>query len=202
MNISFGESLRRKRMEKNISQRQLSEMLHVDQSTISKWESGSRLPDADMISLLSECLNTDIVQLLRASEKSAETLNVIMLDDEKIVLDGGFRVLAEVLPDAEIHAFTKPADAIRFSKTNRVQLAFLDIEMGRISGLDVCRELLEIEPRTNVIYLTAYREYAFDAWSTGACGYLLKPLTVDRVQGAFAHLRYPVRGLGGKVERI
>ena len=79
-----------------------------------------------------------------------------------------------------------------YARENHVALAFLDIEMGRISGLDICRELLMTYPRTNVIYLTAYREYSLDAWATGACGYLLKPLTVDAVREALTHLRHPV----------
>ena len=48
-----------------------------------------------------------------------------------------------------------------------------------------------------MIYLTAYREYSFDAWETGACGFLLKPLTVEKVKNSLKLLRYPVYGLGG-----
>jgi DNA-binding LytR/AlgR family response regulator len=46
-----------------------------------------------------------------------------------------------------------------------------------------------------VIYLTAFREYAFDAWDTGACGYLLKPLETEAVRAQLSRLRYPVKGL-------
>ena len=74
-------------------------------------------------------------------------------------------------------------------------LVFLDIEMGTISGLEVCREMLNVNPRLNVVYLTAYRDYSFDAWSTGACGFMLKPLTVEGVREQLSRLRYPIRGL-------
>ena len=70
-------------------------------------------------------------------------------------------------------------------------LAFLDIELGKTSGLDLCRALLDINPRTNVIYLTAYIEYSFDAWSTGASGFMLKPLTPEGVRAQLKNLRYP-----------
>ena len=76
-----------------------------------------------------------------------------------------------------------------------IALAFLDIELGRVSGLDLCREMLRIRPRTNVIFLTAFREYSLDAWDTGASGFLLKPLEVDAVKKQLAALRYPVGGL-------
>ncbi len=78
---------------------------------------------------------------------------------------------------------------------NHVQLVFLDIEMGHLNGLDLCREILTISPQTNVIYLTAFREYSFDAWSTNACGFLLKPLNTAAVHEALTHLRHPIRNL-------
>jgi len=64
--------------------------------------------------------------------------------------------------------------------------------MGDFSGLDLCRTLLEINPRTNVVFLTAYRDYSFDAWKTGACGYLMKPLTPEDVQNQMTRLRFPI----------
>ena len=194
MNISFGESLRRLRMEKNYSQQQLGNMLHVDRSTIAKWENDTRLPDAAMIALLSDCLGVDVAGLLRLSEKSDETLNVMMVDDEKIILEGGLSVLREVMPQARVRGFTEPADATRFAKENKVCLTFVDIEMGKISGLDVCRQLLEIEPHMNVVFLTAFPQYALDAWKTGACGFLEKPLTTEEVWWQLSHLRWPIGG--------
>ena len=190
MNNLFGESLRRLRMEKNLSQQQLADLMHVDRSTVTRWESGIRLPDADMITLLSDCLGTDVGRLLRASAKSEQKLTVILVDDEQIILDDGLCVLKDVFPEAEALGFKNPADAVAFVRENKVQLAFLDIELGRISGLDVCRELLEIEPRMNIVFLTAFPRYAFDAWDTGACGFLEKPLTAEAVIRQLSRLRW------------
>lgn len=195
MKVSFGERLRRLRMERNISQQKLSNMLHVDRSTIAKWESGARQPDFDMIARLSDCLSAEPGLLLQTSEKNAEKWNVMLVDDEKIILSGALSVLSEALPEAEIYGFTDPAKATAFARGNKVKITFLDIEMGRISGLDVCRELLEIDPRMNVIFVTGYREYALDAWETGACGFLIKPLTVDKIRQRLSALRFPIGGL-------
>ena len=82
-----------------------------------------------------------------------------------------------------------------YAKTNRVHLAFLDIELGNVNGLDLCRKLLEINPRINVIFLTAYTDYALDAWDTGACGYAVKPITLEQLRDKLSRLRFPVRGL-------
>ncbi len=198
MNVSFAEALRRLRIKNNYSQQQLSDLLHVDRSTIAKWESGDRLPDAAMISRLSECLGADIAELLYASERDDKSPKIILVDDERIIVEGSIPVLKEALPDADVRGFTVPAEALDYIRNNRVALVFLDIEMGRISGLDVCREMRGIAPRVNVIYLTAFREYSFDAWSTGACGFLLKPLTVEAVKASLSRLRYPIRGFDRK----
>ena len=74
-------------------------------------------------------------------------------------------------------------------------IAFLDIELGRYSGLEICKKLLHIHPNTNVIYLTGYKDYSLDAWKTGACGFLLKPLTAQNVREQLSLLRHPVGGL-------
>ena len=123
-----------------------------------------------MISRISKLFGADINLLLNAAAESDESLDVILVDDSKIILQGAIPVLEEVLPNATICGFTRPSEAVEYAKANRIALALLDIELGKTSGLDLCRTLLEINPRTNVIYLTAYTGYAFEAWSTGACG--------------------------------
>jgi two-component SAPR family response regulator len=115
-----------------------------------------------------------------------------MVDDTKIILKGGIPVLEAVLPNAMITGVTRPSEAIEYARANRIALGFLDIEIGKTSGLDLCRTLLEIYPRTNVVFLTAYAGYAFDAWSTGACGFMKKPLTPEGVREQLKRLRYPV----------
>lgn len=193
MNTLFADTLKKLRSEKGLSQIQLANLMIVNKATISRWENGSRLPDAAMITRLSEVFGVDVNVLLNAAVQSDECPNIIMVDDNKIILTGGLPILEEIIPNASVTGFTKPSEAVEYAKANRIVLAFLDIEMGNISGLDVCRELLEINPHTNVVYLTAYKEYSFDAWSTGACGFMLKPITAEGVREQLTKLRYPFR---------
>lgn len=197
MPVRFGEALRKLRVERGLSQQQLGDALHVDRSTVAKWESGNRLPNATMLSILSNCLGADMAEILRLSLSPEDAPKVILVDDERIILTGGMKILQQAIPNAEITGFSLPSDALEFARQNRVALALLDIEMGRISGMELCRELLDIDSRINVVYLTAYRDYAFDAWETGACGFLLKPLTVDAVHRQLRRLRYPIPGVSG-----
>lgn len=199
MNMLFAETLRKLRMENGLSQRELAERIYVTRSTVARWENGSRMPDAVMVSRLSQCLGVAVATLLSAAAESDEAPNVILVDDRKIILTGGLPVLEKVLPNATITGFTRPSEAIEYARANRIALAFLDIEMGKTSGLDLCRTLLDIYPRTNVVYLTAYGEYSLDAWSTGASGFMLKPITEEGVRGQLRNLRYPFVG-GGTYE--
>ena len=191
MQIFFAETLKKLRTNKGFSQRELAEQMYVTRSAVARWESGSCLPDAVMIARLSKCLDTDVNTLLSAAVESDDAPNVIMVDDRKIFLSGALPILEEVMPNAIITGFTRPSEAIEYSKANRIALAFLDIELGKTNGLDLCRTLLAINPRTNVVYLTAYIEYSFDAWNTGASGFTLKPITVEGVMAQLKNLRYP-----------
>ena len=191
MSMLFADTLKKLRTEKGLSQRELAEKMYVTRTAITKWENGNRLPDAAMIKRLSEVLGVDVNTLLSAVAESDEYPNIILLDDNAVILNGGLSIIEEVIPNASVTGFTKPSEAIDFAKANRVALAFLDIEMGSVSGLDVCRELLEINPHTNVVYLTAYGNYSLDAWSTGACGFMIKPITPEGVKEQLKKLRYP-----------
>lgn len=199
MSIMFAETLRKRREELGLSQRQLGNKVFVNQATVARWESGSRLPDAAMILRLSKCLAVDANTLLQLAAQSDDSPNVILVDDSKVILTASLPVLEEVLPNATITGFIWPQEAIEYAKANRVALAILDIELGTASGMDLCRTLQEINPQTNVIYLTAYADYSFDAWNTGACGFLMKPLTPEGVRKQLKRLRYPFP-MGGAVE--
>ena len=194
MRPTFAENLRRLRAEKGLSQQQLADLLFVTRPAVARWENGSRLPDAEMISRLSACLGVDVGILMNAVADQEASPNIILVDDERIILKGGLPILQEVLPNAVVSGFTRCAEALDYARTHPVALAFLDVEIGRTSGLQLCEELLAVNPRTNVVFLTAYLEYSFDAWNTGACGFLLKPITADAVRKQLLKLRYPLKG--------
>lgn len=192
MNQSFSKTLKKLRTERGLSQGTLADSLFVTRPTVARWESGTRLPDAIMIKRLSEVLGVDVNTLLSAAAQSDECPNVILVDDRKLILTGGLPILEEALPNANVTGFTDGFEAIEFAKSNRIALAFLDIELRGMTGLGLCKKLLEINPRLNVIFLTAFGEYSLDAWSTGASGFMLKPITVDGVKAQLKNLRYPI----------
>jgi len=170
---------------------QLGKKLFVNHSTIARWENGTRLPEATMIPRLSACLGVDANILFHLEEQSNESPNIILVDDNKAILSDALTVMGEILPEATITGFICPLEAIEYAKANRVAMALLEIELGTISGLDLCHTLLDINPRTNIIFLTAYADYSIDAWKTQACGFILKPLTPEAIREQLKKLRYP-----------
>ncbi|MBR0313482.1 MAG: response regulator, partial [Oscillospiraceae bacterium] len=83
-----------------------------------------------------------------------------------------------------------------YAHPNRVSIAFLDIEIDEeLNGLELARKLLEIHPHTNIIYLTNYAEYMKQAIYEHCSGYILKPLSRERVRHELTNLRFPIRGL-------
>ena len=196
MNPLFAETLRNLRTKKGLSQNQLARLMFVNNTTISKWENGIHLPDVAMITRLARILEVDVGTLFSIASKSDESPNIIMVEDNKPILNYSLKILEEVVPNAMIVGFNKPKMAVEYAKANRIDLVILDIELGTASGLDLCRSLLEINPCTNVVYLTAYPDYALDAWDTGACGFLVKPLTSESVRRQLKMLRFPF-SMGG-----
>ena len=191
MSQYFSEILRKLRTEKGLTQQILAEKMYVTRSTVVRWERGTRLPDATTIYRLSELFGIDVNLLITAAAKSNDRPNVILVDDMKLILNGGLPIIRDAMPDALVTGFTQAGDAIEFARANSVALAFLDIELRNSSGLELCGKLLGINPRTNVVYLTAFSDYALDAWATGASGFMLKPITPQGIREQLKNLRYP-----------
>ena len=194
MNTTFADSLKSLRTARGLSQQQLAAKLFVDRSTIARWETGGRMPDLSFVPRIAECLDVDTTTLYSAVQDSGAP-EIIVVDDERIALAGAISVLEEAFPTAAITGFTKPSDALAYAQAHPISIAMLDIEIGHTSGLDLCRALIGLYPHVNVVFLTAYRNYSFDAWETGACGFLLKPITVEAILSQVERLHHPVTGL-------
>ena len=107
--------------------------------------------------------------------------NAIIVDDEIAALKR-FERVASSSPMISIEGvFLYAKDAMAFVREHPVDVAFLDIEMPEMSGLELAERLTEIDPYIKVIFITAYNQYALDAFRAHAIGYLLKPLDNDEL---------------------
>ncbi|MBQ1350567.1 MAG: helix-turn-helix transcriptional regulator [Ruminococcus sp.] len=93
MNMLFADILKKLREKKGLSQNEIAKRIYVTRATISRWENGNRLPDAAMITRLSEVLGVDVNVLFHAAAQSDENLIVIMVDDNKVILNGGLPII-------------------------------------------------------------------------------------------------------------
>lgn len=120
-------------------------------------------------------------------------MNLLLVDDELLSLEVLKKMVSKVLPDETLHPFHKAYEAIAFAKMRRIDIAFLDIDMRIMNGLEMAKELQKMNPQTNIIFVTGYDEYAMDAFRLYASAYLTKPVTEEAVADAVRHLRHPIR---------
>ena len=104
-------------------------------------------------------------------------IKAIVVDDEIPAL----KIVEKFCADSEkielLEKFNKPTEAIAFLKKNKVDLIFLDVNMPSITGLELYKELSN---PPQVIFTTAYAEYAIDGFNLNAVDYLLKPFSYER----------------------
>ncbi len=192
---ALGQKIRSLRMAKGLSQQQMADLMFVTRKTISNWEAGTRMPDLAMLSRLAKALDVRTFELLDAISGEDTPPCVIMVEDEPIILKGFMHMLSDTLPDAQAFGFQNSSETLVFAESNRIDAAFLDVELFGESGLDLAKKLLAINPRINIIFLTGHSEYTAEALALHCSGYILKPLTPEKIRQEIEHLRFPVRGL-------
>lgn len=118
-------------------------------------------------------------------------MNILLIDDEPLALEMLTGAVREVCPTATLHTFLKTSEALNFLQDNPCDIAFLDIQMRGITGLEMAVKCKQIYPKINLIFATGYDAYALDAMSMHASGYIMKPITPDKVRRELENLRHP-----------
>jgi DNA-binding LytR/AlgR family response regulator len=122
-----------------------------------------------------------------------EKIRAVIADDERLMREQLRARLAEVWPELEIVAEAKNGrEAVEAVATHRPDLAFLDIRMPGMTGVEAARE---IGDACHVVFITAYSEYAVEAFEQGAVDYVLKPADSERLAVTVARLK---KRLGAK----
>ncbi len=119
-------------------------------------------------------------------------MKVLLVDDEKLQLMRLEGAVKKVLPDAEILSYINPLEAYSQNKDNQIDIAFLDIEMPGLNGVMLAKKLKAINPKINIIFVTAYDNYAREAMKLRASGYVSKPVSETKVKEEVEGLRYPI----------
>lgn len=114
----------------------------------------------------------------------------VLAEDEALLRDELVQQLARAWPELHILAACEDgAAALEAIAAHQPDVAFLDIRMPGLSGLEVAAALESCSPRTQVVFVTAYDQYAIDAFERGAVDYLQKPVSPVRLAATVQRLQ-------------
>ncbi|WP_422105321.1 LytR/AlgR family response regulator transcription factor [Winogradskyella sp.] len=112
----------------------------------------------------------------------------LLIDDEPLALSAVARMLTQHCPEIKIVGKTKsPEEAVQLINTLKPDILFLDIAMPRMDGFALLNTISY--KRSQVIFTTAYDEYALQAFKTAAADYLLKPIAINELKEAVAKVQ-------------
>ena len=114
----------------------------------------------------------------------------IVAEDEALLRDALVAELKRAWPALRIVAECEDgASAVEALAEHQPDIAFLDIRMPGLTGLEVANAAADASPRTRIVFVTAYDQYAIDAFERGAIDYLLKPVKPERLDATVARLQ-------------
>lgn len=119
-------------------------------------------------------------------------MTIIAVDDEKLALEALRDAIKEAEPTAQVFQFRSGVTALDFARKSECGIAFLDIQMNGMSGISLAKCLKINNPKVNIIFTTGYSDYTGDAIRLRASGYVMKPVTAEKIREEIDNLRYPV----------
>ena len=120
-------------------------------------------------------------------------MKILAVEDEKFALDHILGILKRLEPESEIVGVRSGVKALEEANSEvPFDVAFLDIDLRDINGIELARRLKMRLPKLNVIFTTGYGDYAGDAFDLHASGYIMKPLTDEKVKRELEDLRHPL----------
>ena len=109
-------------------------------------------------------------------------MRAIAVDDEPLMLGALTKAIKASGDITAVTDFTSCEEAVEFVKSNTVDIAFLDINMRGMGGLNLAKKIIDFCPTCRIVFCTGYEEYAIQAFKLHASGYLMKPISANDVQ--------------------
>ena len=115
-------------------------------------------------------------------------INCIIVEDELPAREELKYFLNEEKEIRLIEEFESPLDTLNFLEKNKIDVVFLDINMPDMNGINLGKIISKIYPEIKIIFITAYKDYAVEAFEVKAFDYLLKPYSEERIRNLLKSL--------------
>lgn len=120
-------------------------------------------------------------------------MHLIAVDDEKLALMHLTHILTDLFPSEDVRGFQDQNEALAYAKEltdsgEKIEFAFLDIEMYGMSGIALAKEFKDICPSVKILFVTGHDNYALEAFKLHARGYILKPATKELVEEELSNI--------------
>ena len=129
-------------------------------------------------------------------------MRILCVDDEPLALQMLEMSIKKAKPDADVTAFEEQDDLLEDAEKNGCDIAFLDIHMRGMNGVELAKELKAVNPKMNIIFVTGFSDYTGDAMSLHASGYIMKPVNKEKVERELADLRFPITPKSNALLRV
>ena len=129
------------------------------------------------------------------TDHTSAPVRAVIADDERLMREQLRARLAEVWPALQIVAEARNGlEAVALVAQHRPELVFLDIRMPGLTGVDAARQIAQMvvaddEHLPEIVFITAYDQYAVEAFEQGVCDYVLKPAERERLQRTTQRIR-------------
>jgi DNA-binding LytR/AlgR family response regulator len=127
----------------------------------------------------------------------------VVAEDEALLREELLAQLKRAWPELEVVAACEDGgSAVEAIAEHQPAVAFLDIRMPGLTGLEVAAAAAESSPATQVVFVTAYNQYAIDAFERGAVDYLLKPVAPERLAATLKRVKARLKAGGADASAL
>lgn len=116
-------------------------------------------------------------------------MNAILVDDEPFALEYLDRKLRDIDEIEVVGKYVNPLVVIESIEHQEVDIVFLDIHLPEINGLELAEQIIERYPYVKIVFVTAYDEFAVNAFELNALDYLIKPVRVERLAKTITRMK-------------
>ena len=120
-------------------------------------------------------------------------MTILAVDNENLMLNRLCRHIKQIKPDSLVVSFKNPADALAYMENHTVDVVFLEMMLQKMMGIELARQMQQINPHVNIIFTSSYSNYIYEAMSEIRCsGFIVKPVTTEKIKRELEDLRHPI----------